>query len=70
MSVYPVSGADGLVGGPGAGAEVELLDGETLVIETDVVRPAGRPILNIPEVSVSIDHHVSTTGKQTRERLC
>lgn len=69
MSVYPVSRADGLVGGPGAGAEVELLDGETLVIETDAVRPTGCPVLNISEVSVSIDHHVSTTGKQTTQLI-
>lgn len=59
--VYPVSGADGLVSGPWAGAEVELLDRETFVIETDVVRSAGRPILNVSQVSVSIDQHVSTT---------
>lgn len=58
-----MSGADGLVGGPWAGAEVELLDGETFVIETDVVRPAGRPVLNVSQVSVSIDQHVSTAEK-------
>lgn len=60
-----MSGAHGLVRGPGAGAEVELLYGETLVTETDVVRPTGRPILDVSQVGVSIDHHVSTT-KQTQ----
>lgn len=65
VCVYPMSRADGLVGGPGAGAEVELLDGETFVIETDAVRPAGRPILDVSQVSVSIDQHMSTTEQQT-----
>lgn len=65
VCVYPVSRADGLVGGPGAGAEVELLDGETFVIETDAVRPTGRPILDVSQVSVSIDQHVSTAVQQT-----
>lgn len=63
--VYPVSRADGLVGGPGAGAEVELLDGETFVIETDAVCPAGRPVLDVPQVSVSVDQHVSAAEQQT-----
>lgn len=61
MCVYPVSGADSLVGGPGAGAEVELLDRETFVVETDAVCPAGCPVLDISQVSVSIDEHVGTT---------
>lgn len=61
MCVYPMSGADSLVGGPGAGAEVELLDGETFVVETDVVCPTGRPVLDVSQVSISIDEHVSTT---------
>lgn len=65
VCVYPVSGAHGLVSGPGAGAEVELLDGETFVIETDVVRPTGRPILDVSQVGVSVDHHVRT-AKQTQ----
>ncbi len=77
VCVYTVSRADGLVGGPGAGAEVELLDGETFVIEADAVRPAGRPILDVSQVSVSVDQHVSAAERQTcpshsnmRERLC
>ena len=34
-SLYPMSRANDLVCGPRAGAEVELLDGETFVVETD-----------------------------------
>lgn len=69
MFAYPMSGADGLVGGPWAGAEVELLDGETFVIETDVVRSAGRPVLNISQISVSIDQHVSTAENRTQHSV-
>lgn len=65
VHVYPVSGADGLVSGPGAGAEVKLLDWETFVIETDAVCPAGRPILDVSQVGVSINQHMSTTEQQT-----
>lgn len=64
-SGYPVSRADGLVSGPGAGAEVELLHRETFVIETDAVCSAGRPILDISQVCVSVDHHVSAAEQQT-----
>lgn len=63
---HPMSRADGLVRGPGAGAEVELLDGEALVVETDVVRPAGRPVLHVPQVGVSIDQHVSAAEQRRR----
>lgn len=69
MLVYPMSGADGLVGGPWAGAEIELLDGETFVIETDVVRPAGRPVLNVSQISVSIDQHVSAAENRTQHSV-
>ena len=64
-SLYPVSRADALVSRPGAGAEVELLDRETFVIETDVVCTAGRPVLHVSQVSVSINHHVSAAEQQT-----
>lgn len=60
----PVSRTDGLVRGPGAGAEVELLDGEAFVVETDVVRPAGRPVLDVPQVGVSVDQHVSAAEQK------
>lgn len=59
-----MSRADGLVRGPGAGAEVELVDGEAFVVETDVVRPAGRPVLDVAQVGVSIDQHVSATEQK------
>lgn len=65
--MYPVSGADALVGGPGAGAEVELLNRETLVVEADAVCSAGRPILNISQVSVSINQHMTAAGQETRQ---
>lgn len=58
-----MSRADGLVGGPRAGAEVELLDGETLVVEADVVRAAGRPVLHVTQICVPVDEHVSATEK-------
>lgn len=61
-----MSRADGLVCGPGAGAEVELLDGETFVIETDSVRPTGRPVFDVTQVSVSIDQHMCTAATQAR----
>lgn len=60
----PVSRTDGLVRGPGAGAEVELLDGEAFVVETDVVRPAGRPVLDVPQVGVSVDQHVGAAEQK------
>lgn len=66
LCVYPVSRADGLVGGPWAGAEVKLLDGETLVVEADVVRAAGRPVLHVTKVRVPVDQHVSPTEKPRR----
>lgn len=59
-----MSRADGLVRGPGAGAEVELVDGEAFVVETDVVRPAGCPVLDVAQVGVSIDQHVSATEQK------
>lgn len=59
-----MSRADGLVRGPGAGAEVELVDGEAFVVETDVVRPAGRPVLDVAQISVSIDQHVSAAEQK------
>lgn len=59
-----MSGADGLVRGPGAGAEVELVDGEAFVVETDVVRPAGCPVLDVAQIGVSIDQHVSATEQK------
>lgn len=63
LCVYPMSRADGLVGGPWAGAEVELLDGDTLVVEADVVCAASRPVLNVTQVCVPVDQHVSPTEK-------
>lgn len=60
----PVSRTDGLDRGPGAGAEVELLDGEAFVVETDVVRPAGRPVLHVPQVGVSVDQHVGAAEQK------
>lgn len=63
LCVYPVSRADGLVCGPRAGTEVELLDGETLVVEADVVRAASRPVLHVTQVRVPVDQHVSPTEK-------
>lgn len=65
VAAYPLSRADGLVGGPGAGAEVELLDWETLVVEADAVCSAGRPVLHVSQVSVSIDQHMATAGQET-----
>lgn len=65
LCVYPVSGADHLVSGPGTGAEVELLDLDTFVIEADAVGPTGRPVLDVSQVSVSVDHHVSPAEQQT-----
>jgi hypothetical protein len=53
-----MSRADDLVRGAGAGAEIELLEGETLVVEADAVRAASRPVLHIAEVSVSIKRHL------------
>lgn len=32
--------------------------------ETDVVRPAGCPVLHVPQVGVSIDQHVSATEQR------
>lgn len=66
LCLYPVSRADGLVGGPWAGAEVELLDRETLVVEADVVRAASRPVLDVTQVCVPVDQHVSPTEKSRR----
>lgn len=63
-----MSRADGLVRGPGAGAEVELVDGEAFVVETDVVRPAGCPVLHVAQVGVSIDQHVSATEQKQHQR--
>lgn len=34
------------------------------MVETDVVRPAGCPVLDVPQVGVSIDQHVSTTEQR------
>lgn len=65
--MYPVSRADALVGGSGAGAEVELLNWETLVVEADAVCPAGRPVLDISQVCVSIDQHMTAAGQETRQ---
>lgn len=65
VRAHPMSRADGLVGGPRAGAEVELLDWETLVVEADVVRATGRPVLNVTQVCVTVDQHVSPTEKKT-----
>lgn len=31
------------------------------MVETDVVRPAGGPVLHVAQVGVSIDQHVSAT---------
>lgn len=67
MSAHPVSRADGLVGGPWAGAEIELLDGETLVVETDVVRAAGRPVLHVTQIRVPVDEHVSAAVKNKHQ---
>lgn len=66
VCVYPMSRADDLVCGPWAGAEVELLDGDTLVVEADVVRAARRPVLDVAQVCVPVDQHVSPTEKPTR----
>ena len=52
-------GADDPVRGAGAGAEVELLEGETLVVEADAVCAARRPVLHVAQVCVSVDHHVA-----------
>ena len=60
--VYPVSRADDLVRGAGTGAEVKLLDGETLVVEADAVCATRSPIFHIAQVSVSIDHYVAPTA--------
>lgn len=62
--VYPMSRADGLVSGPRASAEVELLDGETFVIETDVICPTGCPVLHISQICVSVNQHMSTAEKK------
>lgn len=64
-----MSRADGLVRGPGAGAEVELLDGEAFVVETDVVRPAGCPVLDVAQIGVSIDQHVSATEQKQQSAV-
>lgn len=64
VRVHPVSRADNLVGGPGTGAEVELLDGETFLIKTNAVRPAGGPVLDVSQVRVSIDQHVSSAAQR------
>lgn len=74
VGVYPISRANGYVSCPRTGAEVELLDGETLVVKTDAVRSAGRPVLDVSEVYVSIDHHVTATETANKteslERSC
>lgn len=66
VGMYPISRANGLVSRPWAGAEVELLDGETFVVEADAVCAAGRPVLDVSQVYISVNHHVSATEEQTR----
>lgn len=34
------------------------------MVEADVVRPAGRPVLHVAQVGVSIDQHVSATEQR------
>ena len=67
MCIHPVSRADDLVGGSGAHGEVKLLDGETLVIETDVVCPTGCPVFYVSHVRVAVDQYVSTTVQRARQ---
>lgn len=57
---YSVSRADGPVSGSRAGAEVELFDRQTLVIQADAVRSTGRPVLDVPQVCVAVNQHVCT----------
>lgn len=69
---YSVSGADGLGGGARTGAEVELFNRQTLVIQTDAVCSAGRPVLDVPQVCVSVNQHMRTAewGTSQREAVC
>lgn len=48
LHTYPVSGADDLVGGPGAGAEVEILNRKAFVVETDTIGATRSAVLHVP----------------------
>lgn len=66
---YPVSGADDLVGGSGAGAEVEILNREAFVVEADTVSATRCAVLHVAQIGVSVNHHMSTTDTHTHRQI-
>lgn len=61
-----MSGADDLVRGPGTGAEVEILNRKAFVVEANTVSATSCAVLHIAQISVSVNHHVSTTETHTQ----
>lgn len=62
-----MSGADDLIGGAGAGAEVKILNRKAFVVEADMVSATRSAILHIPQISVSVNHHMSSTETHTHK---
>lgn len=56
-----MSGADHPFVGAGARAEVEFLHWKAFVVKADAIRPTRRSILNVSQISVTVNQYMAST---------